>query len=310
MAGQPACARCAYEASTRPARRVSLAVAFLSIALGGAVVGARRYALVDGQPVALAVGVIGAVVVAVAIAASGRSDGSPDIENRVASEEPAEAPPAGVAAPYRYRAFARRALMAASPRVSGGATAFVMLACFAASAVLLPASLRLPRWVEVEVVLGAWWIITAGVLATLLYRGFRLRDDFVYFAPWNRPESHPQTPDDPGHQKGDGGASKWSDGCAGLDGCSGVDGEGCAVVLGVVVALAVAFGAAWVLVEYALPLVFFAMYGLFTRAISRVANDRHACEGALVRAIAWGSLWATAYLLPLALVTWCTHALR
>ena len=63
-------------------------------------------------------------------------------------------------------------------------------------------------------------------------------------------------------------------------------------------------------VELALPLVFFLMYGLFMRAIGRVANDRHGCEGALARSAGWGLGWATLYVAPIAALTWALHLLR
>ena len=300
MGERPACARCAYESSTRPARRVSLAAAFLGLSVGGAMYASRRFYLWDTHAVELVVGGVAALVGAIAIAASGRSL-APTIEHREPDGTTVEElpPPPGVSP---YRASVRRVVMAASPRVSASATGLVVLLSFAASAVLLPASLHLPRWLEAELVLGAWWSTVATVLAVLLYRGFRLRDDYVYFAPWNRPA------------KGGGaaqGASHASvSGCSDLSGCGDAGGEGIAVVIVVIVALGAAFGAAWVLVELALPMAFFVMYGLFMRAIGRVANDRHNCHGELARAIGWGALWATVYMVPLALFTLALHVAK
>ena len=181
------------------------------------------------------------------------------------------------------------------------ATAAVLLGSLAVTAVMLPAAARLPRWIETEIVLGAWWMIVAATLTILLYRGFRLRDDFVYFAPWDRPSE----PAAAAPATKDGSSSNL-----GLDGCSGLDAEGCAAAAVITVALAAAFGVAWVLVEFALPVVFLLMYGLFMRAIGRVANDRHGCEGDLAKTMRWGALWATLYVLPLALITALLHALR
>ncbi len=323
MRERPACARCAYESSTRPARRVSLAAAFLGLSVGGAVYASRRYHLWDAHAVELVVGGVAALVAAVAIAASGRSQG-PTVENREPDETTVEElpPPLG-ASPYR--ASVRRVVMAASPRVSASATGLVVLLSFAASAVLLPASLHLPRWLEAELVLGAWWSTVATVLSVLLYRGFRLRNDYVYFAPWNRPAKPDGEPAKPGGEpaKPGGepakGASKSSGsgcgdlagcGCGDLGGCGEAGGEGVVVAIVVIVALGAAFGAAWVLVELALPMVFFVMYGLFMRAIGRVANDRHDCQGELSRAMGWGALWATVYVVPLALLTLALHVAK
>ncbi|XXY46410.1 hypothetical protein WME91_41060 [Sorangium sp. So ce269] len=304
MDGCPACARCAYEASTRPGRRPSLAVAFLCFTLGGGAWFARRHDLWDEMPVALAAGALVAIAVAAAIGASGRGGDLPAVEHRDPDEDEIdERAFSGRGAPYR--ASARRALLAASPRLSGSATAIVMIASLAASAVLLPASLKLPRWIEAELVLALWWVIVTTTLAALLHRGFRLRDDFVYFAPWSRPAL-------PGEPRGSGGAlSKGVDvgvsvGCESL---GGADIEGCVVIIALGLALSAAFGAAWVAVELATPLAFFLMYWLFMRAIGRVANDHHGCEGDLPRSIRWGALWATLYVLPVAAIAWAVHAL-
>jgi hypothetical protein len=295
---RPACARCAYEASTRPARRISLAASFFCFALGGGFWAARRYELVPEHAFALVLGAVAAIVVAVLVAGSGKLEKA-EVENRDPDEEAGEEVLAtGSASPYR--AQVRRVLLAASPKLSGSATALVVIASLAGSAVLLPASVKLPRWVEAEMVLGLWWIIVGVALTVLLYRGFRLRDDYVYFVPWDRPSG----------AKGKGGGALG--GCGSGAGCGdlgGLDGEGCAVGLVVIVALAVAFGAAWIMVELLMPLVFFLMYGLFMRAIARAARDRRGCEGDLAKSLGWGALWATIYVAPIAALTWVIHAL-
>jgi hypothetical protein len=295
-----ACARCAYEATTRPARRLSLAVTFLGVSLGGGLYAARRWDLWTEHSLALVLGSGAAAVGAWLIARSGKAEGEPEVERRDPAEEPlGDAEMGDVRGAYRGRA--RHLLMAAAPKVSARATAAVVLGCLAVTAVMLPAAARLPRWVEAEIVLGAWWLIVGATLSMLLYRGFRLRDDFVYFAPWDRPSEPAEAT---ATTKGGSSSS------LGLDGCSGLDAEGCAAAAVITIALAAAFGVAWVLVEFALPVVFLLMYGLFMRAIGRVANDRHGCEGDLAKALRWGALWSTVYVLPLALITALLHALR
>ena len=48
-------------------------------------------------------------------------------------------------------------------------------------------------------------------------------------------------------------------------------------MIGIAIALAIALGAAWVLVEIAMPLVLFLVYWVMMKAIGRAANDRHEC---------------------------------
>lgn len=299
---RPACARCAYEASTRPQRRVSLAVAFLCFAWGGGFWLARRYGLWDDHAILVGAGAVLAPVVAYFLAASAAGAQEQALERRDPGDD---APPEEV---FRgsspYRAYARRAILAVSPRLSGKATALVVGASLAAAAVLLPVTLHLPRWIEGELVLAAWWIIVSVTLVVLLYRGFRLRDDLVFFLPWDRPAKRETTP-------AAANGSSWGDGCSSVDGgCVDLDGEGCVGVLGFAAVLALALGAAWVFVELAMPLAFFLTYWLFMRAIGRVANDHHGCDGDAARSIGWGVLWATIYVLPLAGITWIFHALH
>jgi hypothetical protein len=312
MREHPACARCAYEASTRPRRRVSLAAAFLCTVWGGCFWAVRRYDLWDLHPVMLVAAAVAAPLVAFAIAASAREpSGDAAVENRDPNEDDVgETSLGGSGSPFR--AGVRRVLLAASPQVSGTATALVVGASLVASAVLLPASVKLPRWIEAELVLGLWWVIVLGTLATLLYRGFRLRDDYVYFLPWDRPAKAGGAE---GERPARGGASGGGSGCSGIDGCNVLDGcsgdgEGMLAALVVGAALAVALGAAWVFVELAMPLVFFLMYALLLRAIGRVAKDHHDCAGAPGRSLGWGALWATIYVAPIALVTWLFHAVH
>lgn len=309
VGGLPACARCAYETSTRPQRRVSLAAAFVCFAAGGGFWMERKHGLWGQSPLVLVLGAIAAAVVAFLILTTAKG-AERSVDNRDPDEDPPpEEPLAGRGSPYR--AYARRAVLAVSPRLSGKVTALVVGASLAATAVLLPATLKLPRWVEAEIVLASWWVIVAATLVVLLYRGFRLRDDFVFFMPWDRPAesvtpgAKPGKPGKPG-SKGSGIGDLV--GCG--DGCSAVDGEGCAGAVVVVIALAVALGAAWIFVELAMPLAFFLTYWLFMRAIGRVANDRHGCDGNPGRALGWGAMWATIYVVPLAALTWAFHALH
>jgi hypothetical protein len=78
-------------------------------------------------------------------------------------------------------------------------------------------------------------------------------------------------------------------------------------LLGILLALIVAFFALWFLIEIAIPLVLFILYCMARGMLAAVVNDRHRCRGRLGPALAWGFLWATVYTAPLAGVVWFVH---
>jgi hypothetical protein len=41
--------------------------------------------------------------------------------------------------------------------------------------------------------------------------------------------------------------------------------------------------------------------------LAGVVNDRRHCRGRLGRSVAWGFIWATAYMAPLAAAVWFIH---
>lgn len=314
---EPVCARCVYESETRPQRRISLAAAFVSLAYGGGFVLVRRYDLFADYGVVLVVGAVAALVIGVLIGLSGRTANAVAVERRELEEDVQEGALDVRGSPYR--ASVRRVVQAAAPRLSGRLTVLVVGLSLASSAVLLPASMSLPRWVEIEVVFSAWWLLLAATLVVLLYRGFRLSDDWVYFAPWDRPsasdvaeegnvsgaEDETRKKKKSSKKKGTSGGIGWASGC---DGCGAIDaGEGAIAVIGIALALGIALGAAWILVELAMPLVFFMIYWVLMKAIARAATDHHDCEKDLGKSLVWGVVWATIYVAPLALLTFVVH---
>src|SRR5262249_10174101 len=100
---------------------------------------------------------------------------------RPMSDTPLGDTPLPVGAPARP-SLARRLRL---PRLSGKVSAAWLVCCFALTAVLIPMALRLPRWVEFEIVLAAWWAIWLAVLAGLLYTGRRVTDDHRLGEPRN-----------------------------------------------------------------------------------------------------------------------------
>jgi hypothetical protein len=185
------------------------------------------------------------------------------------------------------------------PHVSGKASAAWLVACFALTAALIPTAVRLPLWIDFEIVLAVWWLVWAGVLTRLLYLGWHVSDDHRLGTPrtWF------------GSGSGSGGrtrrtsSSGWFD--LGFWDLSG--GEGCVWVLGLVLAVVVLLGAAWFVVEVAVPLVAFLLYWTVRGMLAAVLNDDHRCQGRLAAAAGRGLLWATVYTAPLAGVVWLVH---
>jgi hypothetical protein len=307
VAGAPACGRCTHEAATRSQRAVSLAISMLGLGAAGFLWAHRAGhlaamgALLAGAAVLLLTSLVYFLV---------RRGSNIEIEARDRELELATEPDARVAHPYRQ--MARHVALHLSPKVSAGAVTLALGASMVASAVLFPAALKLPRWAELEVVMAAWWALVTLVLSTLLYRGYRLKDDWTFTSAL-RPlwASDPPSPTKAARaeerpvESSSSPAKRWLSGCD--LGCSGVTDEGFLVVIGVIVAAVLLFGAGWVLVEIALPMVLFAAYTGILAALKRVAHDRHGCEGDLARALPWGALWAALYVLPLATLVWLVH---
>ena len=308
VAGAPACGRCTHEAATRSQRSVSLGISL--VGLGGAFVAwaYRAHHLTSASAMLSLAGVVALAGLVFFLVRWGSN-----IEIEVRDRELDPEPVAEVAHPYRQ--MARHMAQRMSPRVSGGAVALTLGAAMLASAVLFPTALKLPRWAELEVVVLAWWLLVTAVLTTLLYRGYRLRDDWTFTSPlrsWFVNDPPKQGKAAPAASSSSSSGSGSGSGCdmGGCDlGCSAIADEGILIAIGVVIAAVLLFGAAWVLVEIALPMVLFATYAGILAALKRVAHDRHGCEGELTRALPWGAFWAGLYVLPLALIVWLVHSL-
>ena len=221
---------------------------------------------------------------------------------RIARHEPGTIASGDTLAPsaHPFRARLDRALSASVPTVSARSTALIVGLLLLASAILLPVSLKLPFWLELEFALALWWIVLFGVLAVLLYRGTRVREDHQFRVRWNLPDLGARQKRSDSTSRG----SRWFDldpGCTDIEGFAGL-------LVGVMLA-ALAFVATFILVELAFPALFFLLYWLVVKAIGRIANDRHGCERNLARSVGWGALWAILYTLPLAGVVYGAHFL-
>jgi hypothetical protein len=289
---QPACPKCAYLRASHKGRRVSLAVSSVGIAWGTTFLLLRRGHLDEDQANGGVVVALIVTVVALIVGYRAFTAAQPTIvarERDADDTDELEFDDTHKTVPYRLRM--RRALPPPRPRVSAASTVLLLLASLGLAALSLPKLLDLPRWLEAESVLGVWWLLWTFVLGFLLYRGYRLKDDWHYFTPWEMADED----------------SCWPTGCDGGDGCLLEDGAILIVVAVLIAALVV--GAAWVLVEVALPLVFLIAYSVLARALRRVAHDDHGCERQLGRAFLWGAVWSTIYLLPIAGLIYGVHAL-
>jgi len=183
----------------------------------------------------------------------------------------------GVGAPNANRRVRR-------PRMSGFWTVLVLVLCFVVTAVLVPRVLRLPGWVEAEVILACWWVIWGVALSMFLYRHALVEEDYP--------------------QGGSGGEMSqqyllWTTRDSGDSSVTG-----CIVGFLVYLLLIVLI---WVLVELVVPLLMVTVYFVVWGMLASVLNTRHRCRGRLWRAAGWGWLWATVYTAPLALVVWVVH---
>lgn len=304
LSGKPFCESCVHDFEWKVGRQWARFALFMMTTIGLAIWGSRHEApdiAGGGWIVVVFAGLIGAALTHsnATKAGSARAQVKRRTPETVAPEEPFEYP----AHPYRAR-FGRIAIVSV-PAVSARTTTLLLGLALVAAAVLVPASLKLPRWLEVEAVLGAWWMIVFALLASLLHRGARLRDDHAFRLRWGLEDATPIEKLENEKKKKMGLADLVDpSGCFDA-GC--LDAEGIiGILVGAILAAAV-FAASWLVVELAFPFVFFFVYWLVLKAIARVANDSHSCEKNLARSLGWGALWATVYTVPLALVVWGAH---
>lgn len=196
------------------------------------------------------------------------------------------------ASPYRG-APPPEAITPVPHRASSRGTTIVVVACLAFTAAVVPFSLHRSRWVEIEMVLVAWWLVWAIVLSYVARRGAAFADDhtfaianpFAYVSRWRGGKS-----------------SSWSFDLGDLvTGLGDIDGLVLLVVLPIL--LPIVFFSAWFVVELVVPMLFFVAYIGVVRALRHAASYR----GSPRRAVVGGVAWATAYVAPLAVVVWVCH---
>ena len=64
---------------------------------------------------------------------------------------------------------------------------------------------------------------------------------------------------------------------------------------------------AWVFVEILIPLFSILLYGLIRGMLARIVNDDHGCAGQFGKSLLWGTVWASVYTGPMALLVWMVH---
>jgi hypothetical protein len=155
------------------------------------------------------------------------------------------------------------------------------MVCFALAAIVIPLVLHQKAWVEMEIVLGCWWWFWCVLMTKLLYKGEQVSDD---------------------HSRKD--ARDWGLSNSEIpDGCGYLGGDGILIFIGLVLALALV----WVVIELAIPIVFFLLYFVVRGMLAQAVNGRPFCRGNLTLSAASGIFWATLYTLPLALTVWVVH---
>jgi hypothetical protein len=200
------------------------------------------------------------------------------------------------AEPAAHRAERRQRVVKAVrlPILSGKASVLAMIGCFLVPALLIPLVFRQPLWIDFEIVVACWWLIWVIALTLILYHGHKVSDDHAMKEPrsWGLKNW----------------VSGWNLGDIGLfDFSPSVDGEACAIGCLILAALPLLVLLIWVLWEVAIPLLAFVAYVLVRAQLAHVANDKHGCEGSLIKAPLWGILWATIYTAPLAGLIWFVH---
>ena len=219
------------------------------------------------------------------------------LAHEIRPRERAELDDARGGAQYRGGPKLRRIARRIAPPISGMMATLVVGSALALTAAVAPVVLHLPRWLEVEAVLVIWWAVWASVFAALLFRGQRIARDVGPAREEPKPELRQE--------------KRWYDWLDWPDittfNASDFDSEGCLVALGIMIASVALYGAAFITAELVAPFLLVGAYSLLLHALARVANDRHDCEGNLVRASSWGAAWAFLYTAPVAALVWLAH---
>jgi hypothetical protein len=206
------------------------------------------------------------------------------------------------------------------PTVSGKVSVAWLVFCFVLAAVLVPMALRLPIWIEFEIVVGVWWVIWVVALTWMLYVGWHVADDHHYTGPrswlglWGARKARKieKGKEKLTAEKSNTSAATSKSSSSWLDALDFDfdDGEGCAWVLAIIVALILLYLGAWLLVEVAIPALAFLLYFAIRGMVAHVVNNGGATRGHALLSLGLAIFWATAYAAPVAGAVWLLHMLH
>jgi hypothetical protein len=196
--------------------------------------------------------------------------------------------------------------------MSGVQSFLALLLCLGITALIVPMALKLPAWVEAEIVLAAWWAIWCVALTLFLYSGWLVTHDF-HLGPTLDYLGMP-TLSDPGRSLLPGDAAKGSHDGGSWGAFTPFAGDtnpldGCVALLVAILVLPFILLFLVFLVEAAVLLALL-LYLLIRGMLAQVANSRLRCRGRPGRSFAFGVLWATLYTAPLAGFVWFVHRLQ
>jgi hypothetical protein len=176
------------------------------------------------------------------------------------------------------------------PIVSRKPLVLAIAVCLLLSGVIIPVGAHLPKWIEAEIVIAAWWLIWILTLTALLYQGHRVDDDSQI-------------------EFGGDKTRMVFEACnlADLGGC--LFGESCAsIFLGLLAALLIGL-AFVVLIEFIVPAIAILLLLSIGGMLARAVNDSHHCSGRLGLSLLWATLWSTLYIGPVFVIVLALSAL-
>jgi hypothetical protein len=168
--------------------------------------------------------------------------------------------------------------------MSGKTLVSVLIGCLLLPTFLFPFVLKLPRLIEFEIVVGAWWLVWSSVLTTLLYKGWHIRED-VSFSQLRSEQKR-----------------SWWEYLDFVELAEGFPGLIISIIVSVLAALLLP-----ILVEFVFPVFAWIAYSLVLKMLRTAAHDRHHCEKNLPRSAGYGIMWASFYLLPVIVITLALH---